>query len=167
MILFLSGIMIASTVAQAPARRGNGPGQGWNNTQQRGSQIEKMLPDLTEDQVAALQELQKDRLKSMREQRNTMGEIKARQRTIMSADPIDEKAASKLIDEKSEVQKQQMKAQLEHRLALQEILTDDQYLALEMKLKKRKQAQHQYSQGQGKGNYAERGRRSAPQGRGR
>lgn len=157
-ILFLTGIMIASTAAQAPARRGNGAGQNWNNERQPGAQIEKILPDLTEDQLSALKELRMDHLKTMKNNRNKMGEIKAKQRTIMSSDPIDQKAAAKLIDEKGELMKEQMKEQLAHKVAMQEILSEDQYLVLEQHMQKRKRIHNHYKNGQGgRGNAAIKG----------
>jgi Spy/CpxP family protein refolding chaperone len=114
------------------AQAGNGNGQGHrsnNNPKEQG--IEKMIPDLTEDQVVALKELRTAHFKEMKDLNNQMGEVRAKQRTIMSADPIDEKAASANIDERTDLINKQMKIQVSHKAQLQEILSEEQMLMLE------------------------------------
>jgi len=49
----------------------------------------------------------------------------------MSAYEIDEKAAAKLVDEKSALMNQQMKARTAHKAAVNKILTEEQVLQLE------------------------------------
>ncbi len=153
--LFVSAVMLVSLSAQPPAGRGYGPGQGWNqyagqgwnqyagqgwnqyagqgfNQDNRpGAGIENIISDLTEDQEVALQELRTEHYAKMKDHRNLMGEIAAKQRTIMSQNTIDEKAAQKLIDQKTELVNKQMKERVAHRAAVKKILTDDQLLQLE------------------------------------
>ena len=148
----LSGILATAISAQPPAKRGYGPGYGWNNNDQREARIEILLPDLTEDQKSSLEELRIERYKTAKEHRNQMGELSAQQRTIMSENPIDEKAAQKIIDERAELLKKQMTARVAHQAALQEILTEEQYMKLEQVRHRRQFAQHRLRPGRG-GNY--------------
>jgi len=73
----------------------------------------------------------------MKDYRNKMGEVQAKQRTIISAYKIDEKAAAVLIDEKTDIMNQQMKEQVAHKVSVNSILTEEQVLKLEQHRKQR------------------------------
>jgi len=154
--LLLAMIFTAGMMAQA------GPGKGLNqNAECRLSQV---IPDLTDDQIASLKDLRTDQLKSTQDYKNQMGEIKARQRTIWSQTPIDQKAAGKLIDEKSELSNKHQKQSLAHRAAISEILTVEQQQAMKQ-MNTRKQNFTQ-NNGRRNGNFHQ-GRRGQGQGQGR
>lgn len=152
LILALSGILATTLVAQPPSNRGYGQGYGWNNTDQRQARIENLLTDLTEDQKSALEKLRMERYETTKEHRNKMGELRAEQRTIMSENPIDEKAAKKIIDQKADLLKEQMSARVAHQVALQEILSEEQYMKLEQAQQQRRFARQNPRGGRG-GNY--------------
>lgn len=131
MLLIFSAFLASSAIAQGPGSRGNCQRPAWNQGDQKAPGIENILKDLTDDQKSALNDLRTTHLKEMKDFKNQMGEIRAKQRTIMSADPIDKKAAEKLIDQRTDLINKQMKAQLAHKAALKDILTEEQMLVLE------------------------------------
>lgn len=135
--MFLSTMMVAGSIAQPGQGRGYGPGQGRGLAQGQGQGIHAFqcqnIPDLTEEQQAELKTLRDKHFKEMKDFRNQMGEIRAKQTTVMSQNPIDEKAAAKLIDQKTELMNKQMKAQVSHRAAVKKVLTEEQVLAFEQR----------------------------------
>ncbi len=154
--------LLTITLSAQPGQgRGYGPCGGVNQGNLRQAGIENILTDLTEDQKAALTELRADRYEQMKDYRNQMGEIRAKQRTIMSEYEIDEKAAAKLIDQKTELMNEQMKTRVAHRAEVNKILTEDQILKLEQHRKYRQFAQNgNRNRHGGKGNF----RHNAPRG---
>lgn len=152
--LLLAMIFTAGMMAQA------GPGKGLNqNAECRLSQV---IPDLTDDQIASLEDLRTDQMKSTQDYKNQMGEIKARQRTIWSQTPIDQKAAGKLIDEKTELSNKHQKQSLAHRAAISEVLTVEQQQA--MKQMNTRRQNFSQNNGRRQGNFHQ-GRRGQGQGR--
>jgi Spy/CpxP family protein refolding chaperone len=159
--LFVSAMMLVSVSAQPPAGRGygpgqgwsQGPGQGWNQGNRPGAGIENIISDLTEDQKAALQQLRTEHYAKMKDHRNQMGELAAKQRTIMSDYNIDQKAAQKLIDQKTELINKQMKERVAHKAAVNKLLTEDQVLQLERCTGNRQFAQKKGRHGQQRGGY--------------
>lgn len=147
--LFASAIMLVSVSAQPPAGRGagngQGPGQGWNEGNRPGAGIENIISDLTEDQKAALQQLRTEHYAKVKDHRNQMGELAAKQRTIMSDYNIDQKAAQKLIDQKTELMNKQMNERVAHRAAVNKVLTEEQVLQLE-----RCRGNRQFARGKGR-----------------
>ncbi|MEX0986225.1 MAG: Spy/CpxP family protein refolding chaperone [Bacteroidales bacterium] len=150
--IFASAIMLVSLDAQPRTGCGAGPGQGWSDKNQGGFCIENIIADLTEDQKAALTELRTEHYRQMKDFRNQMGEVKAKERTIMSQHKIDTKAAEKLIDQKTDLTNKQMKVRLAHRAAVKEILTEEQLLQLEQRRGHHFAAQKGQQKGQGMGN---------------
>jgi Spy/CpxP family protein refolding chaperone len=144
----LFALLTITLSAQSGQGRGYGPGVGGNQEQFRQRGLENMLTDLTEDQKTALAELRKEHYRQMKDFRNQMGVIRAKQRTIMSDYEIDEKAAAKLIDQKTDLLNKQMKAKVAHKAALNQILTEDQLMKLEQHHKHRR--------------FAHKGRRNRP-----
>jgi Spy/CpxP family protein refolding chaperone len=149
--VFLSTVIIAISVAQPPHGRGSGSRMEQGYPNQKCQNIENRIPDLTEDQKAELKSLKMSHLKEMKDFRNQMGEISAKQRTIMSGNPIDQKAVGILIDQKSELMNKQMKAQVTHKVAFKEILTEEQVLAFEKSQSRRHFSKTKGRSGHGKG----------------
>jgi Spy/CpxP family protein refolding chaperone len=152
--LFASAIMVVTASAQPYGGRGagQGPGQGLNEGNRPGAGIENIISDLTADQKAALQELRNEHYAKMKDHRNQMGELAAKQRTIMSDYEIDQKAAQKLIDQKTELMNKQMKERVAHRAAVNKVLTEEQVLQLERSRGNRQFARgnRQFAQGKGR-----------------
>jgi Spy/CpxP family protein refolding chaperone len=152
--LLIAMIFTAGLMAQ------QGQGRGLN--QNADCKMAQIIPDLTDDQLASLKDLRTDQLKSSQTYRNQMGEIRARQRTLMSETPTDQKAIGKLIDEKTTLMNAHLKDGVAHQAAISNVLTEDQQIAWN-------QAKHRRQQfarrgGNGKGNFHQ-GRRGAGQGR--
>lgn len=124
-------LFMALSIAQPRQGKGFGPYHEQNFQRQKGHQIENIIPNLTEDQKETLKDLHLSYLKEMRDFRNQIEEIKAKQRTIMSGNPIDEKAAGNLIDQKTQFLNKQMKAQIAHKAAVQKVFTEEQLQAIE------------------------------------
>ena len=101
-----------------------------------------------------------------------MGEIRARQRTLMSENPINQKALEDLIDKKSALMKSHQKDVLAHQVAVRNVLTEDQVLVLNQLRQRRGTMNKGYGQaqygrgGRGRG-YDGPGRGLGPCGRGR
>lgn len=172
----LFALLTVTVSAQPGQGRGLGPCGGENQGNFRQAGLEYIMTDLTEDQKAALAELRTEQYKQMKDYRNQMGEIQAKQRTLMSDYTIDEKAAAKLIDQKTKLMNEQMKTRIAHRNAVNQILTEEQLMQLEQNRKQRQFARRGTGNRQGgKGNFRNRqprGDRSGfgpncPQGRGR
>ena len=129
----LFALLTVTVSAQPGQGRGMGPCGGTNQGNFRQAGLENILTDLTEDQKSALAELRTEQFKQMKDYRNQMGEIRAKQRTLMSEYSIDEKAAAKLVDQKTKLMNEQMKARIAHRAAVNKILTEDQLMQLEQR----------------------------------
>lgn len=155
--LLLAMIFTASLLAQ------QGPRKGLN--QSADCKLEQSIPDLTEDQLASLKELRTDRLKSSQTYRNQIGEIRARQRTLLSETPIDQKAVEKLIDEKTALSNKHLKENVSHQVAVSEVLNEEQQLVWNQMKNRRQKFAHRG--GQGRGNSRSGIHRSHNAGRGR
>ena len=153
--LLIAMIFTAGLMAQQK------PGKGFNQNAE--CRLTQVIPDLTDDQIATLNDLRTEQLNSTQDYRNQMGEIKAKQRTIMSQTPVDQKAAEKLIDEKTALSNKHMKQSLTHQAAISNVLTEEQQLVM----KQMKNRNQQYAQrgGRGNGKFSQ-GRAQAGQGRG-
>ncbi|MEX0980783.1 MAG: Spy/CpxP family protein refolding chaperone [Bacteroidales bacterium] len=157
--MFASAIMLVSVSAQPFGGRGQGPGQGpgygpgqgWNEGNRPGAGIENIISDLSEEQKAALEQLRTDHYAKMKDHRNQMGELAAKQRTIMSDYNIDQKAAEKLIDQKTELMNKQAKERVAHKAAMKKVLTEEQALQLERCQENRQFAQRKGRSGQQRG----------------
>ena len=84
------------------------------------------IPDLTEAQTEAIQSLRTEKLKSATEHKNKMAELRARKRTLMTADSPNMAEIDKVIDEMSELRKEHLKSNARHRQSVRSLLTEDQ-----------------------------------------
>jgi Spy/CpxP family protein refolding chaperone len=103
----------------------------------RNSAIERL--NLTEEQQKTIQTLRQEQYKTMKPLRSKMVELRAKERTLLSQEEIDQKAVNKVIDKQTELTGQIRKLQLEHRLAVQEVLTEEQLMKLDMQRERRKE----------------------------
>lgn len=138
--MMLAGLITGSLMAQPRHGRGFGAGQGWEDKDYCRPAIENVLSDLTEDQKDQLETLRLEHFKEMKDFRNQMGELRAKQKTIVSAYKVDQSAAEKLIDEKTALMNKQMKKRLAHQVAIKEVLTEEQVIQLEQVRKHRQYA---------------------------
>lgn len=135
--LLLAAAMTMGLMAQP---RTNTPGNrpGWNADNAPYRQCLN-IPDLTDEQKAELKTLRMERLQESQTYRNKMGEIRARQRTLMSTVPYDQKAMDKLTDEKTTLMNKHLKAGNAHKAAISEILTEEQQVYLNQMQHRRQQ----------------------------
>ncbi len=85
-----------------------------------------ILPDLTEEQQAALKEHRLARMESSTTHRNQMTELRARKRNLMTQPAVNREAIHSIIDEMTVLQNTKMKDRVAHREAIREILTEEQ-----------------------------------------
>lgn len=144
-------IMVAGMNAQATGGKGMGPcgqgygqygqygrgtggqvaGQGYGQTDNAfGPRIQAIL-DLTEEQQEQLSALRVEHIKIMKPLRAEMGELNARERTLMAQDEIDMKAVHKVIDQKTDLSNTIQKKQLDNRLACRNLLTEEQQVIMD------------------------------------
>lgn len=162
----IAGLAIAALLmsfnldAQRPGGRGNGqgygPGQG--ACMQPGDRAERMAAylELTEEQQAQLTELRITHQKSMTPLRNEMNEIRARQRTLMSEEEVDLNAVNKNIDKQSALQAKMKKEAASHRVAMKDVLSDEQEFKMQQ-LQRKGKARRGSGHGKGPGCRAPRG----------
>jgi Spy/CpxP family protein refolding chaperone len=132
-VILLAMVMITGVSAQVPGGRGMGPcGQGYGayGPDSRGQRAFIGL-DLSEEQQEQMNALRLEHTKTMLPLRNEMAELKARERTLISKEEVDMKALNSVIDEQSELANKMHKLRVEHRVAVREILTEEQILELQ------------------------------------
>lgn len=107
-------------------RAGQGYGQGYGQTDNAFGLRMQAILDLTEEQQEELSTLRVNHFKVMNPLRAEMGELNARERTLMAQEEIDMKAVHKVIDQKTDLSNSIQKKQLDNRLACRSILTEEQ-----------------------------------------
>ncbi len=120
--LLLGFLMITAVNAQ---NRQGGRGQG------NGHQYAKL--ELTEEQETEMTSLRTGHYKEITPLKNKTAELKARERTLLSEESIDMKAVNKTIDEQTDLMNSMRKLQVEHQLAVKNILTDEQVMKLQQR----------------------------------
>ncbi len=124
----------------ATAQRGDGPGRqefrkdievridDRSNFGEPGQGFERMARalELTDDQKAKIEALQVPHMKKMQAYRNQLGEKKAQERTLVTADKPDSKKINALIEDIGNIQTEMKKAQVAHRLEIRALLTEKQ-----------------------------------------
>jgi Spy/CpxP family protein refolding chaperone len=119
------------TAVNAQNRQG-GRGQGYNGSENSyGHQFAKL--ELTEEQEAEMTSLRTGHYKKITPLKNKTAELKARERTLLSEESIDMKAVNKTIDEQTDLMNSMRKLQVEHQLAVKNILTDEQVMKLQQR----------------------------------
>ncbi|MEN8202197.1 MAG: Spy/CpxP family protein refolding chaperone [Bacteroidota bacterium] len=129
-LIILATLLATGLNAQSPRQGGRGSGPyGQGNERMAGY----YALDLTEDQQEAMLSLRTENYKTMKPLRNKMNELKARERTLVSEETVDMKAVHKIIDEQTELMNKMRKIQLDHRLEVREILSDEQIMKLDQR----------------------------------
>ncbi len=129
------------------AMNGNGSGFYGNNADQ--CRLEMTIPNLTDEQAAELKDLRLEQLETTQTYRNLTGEIRAKQQTLRSTYPIDQKALNNLIDNKTALMNKHLKANINHQAAVKEVLTEEQQVYMNQMMQRR----GQFAQGNGMGRY--------------
>lgn len=143
--LFLMGtLMLTSLNAQSSQKGGRGAGAYGNGSERMSAHFSL---DLTTEQQEAMKSLRADNYKTMKPLKNKMGELKARERTLMSEESVDMKSVNKVIDEQTDLMNKMRKIQATHKVGVKEILTDEQ----EMKLEQRSRYGRNKGQGTNRG----------------
>lgn len=122
-------VMLGLTMGLASAQ--NAPHKGFGmkeDIQGKKPYHGEMIPGLTEDQKAKIKDLRIAFMKEIQPIHNQMGELKAKQKSLTSVDKPDMKAINSNIDEITKLQNQLMKATVNHRMQVRNLLTDEQKL---------------------------------------
>ncbi|MFW5793333.1 MAG: Spy/CpxP family protein refolding chaperone [Bacteroidota bacterium] len=115
-----------SSFAQRGVRAERGERRPQAQLQSRSMEYCENIPDLTEEQKEAIQELRTARLKESTEHRNKIEELRARKRTLMSSDNPDMTEVDKIIDEMSDLRNQHLKNAARHHQEVRSLLTEEQ-----------------------------------------
>ncbi|HRY31836.1 MAG TPA: hypothetical protein P5531_02595 [Bacteroidales bacterium] len=149
-------VMLVSTVAFSQGRgygRGDGPRHGWREHRADsafgpGSGYCMNIPDLTKDQQEKIGKSRLQYDKEALQLKNQRDELKARLRTLQTADKADNKAIDQVIDEIAAINARLAKKRNLHRQEIRSLLTDEQKLWFDTaKGKKGKRGKGPRSQG--------------------
>jgi len=113
----------------------NGQGRMMNQNMQKGA-VNCAYLNLTPEQQAQITNLRTAIMQQNLPLRNQLGEMRAKMKTLQTGDNQDVKAINKLIDEMSSVRAQLMKNAAAHRLAVRNILTDEQKVLFDARASK-------------------------------
>jgi Spy/CpxP family protein refolding chaperone len=135
--VFFLALLMAATINAQPYRQGD-----------RGL----AYLDLSEDQSEQITQLRTEHYNTMKPLRAKMAEMKAKERTLLSEESVDLKAVEKAIDAQTDLLNQIRKLQIRHRLAVKEVLTDEQVMKLEQRQRHNaRRGQARMGRGQGPG----------------
>lgn len=127
-IFILAVSLTGATFAQRPGaqmkRNVNYP----QRFQQGPVQGQCMMPGLSEEQREQMSELRVAYLEKVKPLQNEMGELKAKHRTLTTADNVDMKAVNANIDQQADLLAKIKKLQAEHRQTVRGNLNDEQKL---------------------------------------
>lgn len=146
-VFALSALLTIGLNAQP--RRGQGPCQGPDQGFKRAN-FQTAL-NLSEEQQDQMKTLRLEHQKAMIPLRNKMIELKAQNRTLMSESEVDLKLVNKNIDDQTALSNKIQKLQTEHKLAVKEILTDEQEMMIASRAGKRGMQGFGKHSGYGKG----------------
>jgi Spy/CpxP family protein refolding chaperone len=91
------------------------------------------IPNITDDQKAKIKELRLAHFKEVQPLKNQIGELKAKQKTLSTAEKPDMKLINANIDDITKVQNQLMKSGAQLNQQIRALLTDEQRIAFDMK----------------------------------
>jgi len=129
-LFLMASLMVTSLNAQFSRQGGRGSGAYGHGNAQMSAQFSL---DLTAEQQEAMKTLRADNYKTMKPLKNSMQELKARERTLMSEESVDMKSVNRVIDEQTDLMNKMRKIQVTHKVGVKEILTDEQEMRLEQR----------------------------------
>lgn len=127
-VLLLGLLMLTTVNAQSPRQGARGQG-AFGGGQQNDRPFARL--DLSEEQQEKMTTLRTEHFKTMTPLKNKMVELKARERTLLSEEKVDMKAINLNIDEQSELMNSIKKLQVQHQIAVKDMLTDEQLMKLQ------------------------------------
>ena len=125
-VVLLAILMVTYSNAQSQRQGGRGMAMG------EGERSYAKL-DLTEAQSEEITSLRTEHYKNMKPLRAQMLEHKARERTLLSEESVNLKAVDKVIDQQTDLLNQMRKLQTKHRVAVKNVLSDEQVMKLEQR----------------------------------
>ena len=134
-MVMLIGVNAQNSGGKGKNQGGQAYGQGGQAYGQRHGQHVQNLLNLDDEQKEALKTLRLKHYKEMKPIKAEIGELQARQLTLMSQEEVDVKSVNKLIDEKTSLMNVMQKKKVNHQLAFREVLTDEQIMKLDQKRK--------------------------------
>jgi Spy/CpxP family protein refolding chaperone len=134
--VLMTAALTAMMIVSVPVMAQQGKGQMMVQKEIRIERNDCNIPDLTEEQKTKIEALRVAHLKEMQTLRNQMGELKAKARTLATADKYDEKAVNANIDEMTKLQNLMMKKKSAHRNSVRNLLTDRQKLVFDSRGRK-------------------------------
>jgi len=130
--IILSG---SGTMFAQPSHKGEMKGAMSNN------RMHNNIPNLTDEQNAKIKDLHLSHYKETLPLRNQLGELKAKQHTLVTADKPDMKAIDSNIDEITKLMNQLMKSRAAYHQQIRALLTDEQKIWFDTHPMHRKQHQ--------------------------
>lgn len=121
-IAILLFVFSAGVIAQPGPGRQKKPADGFRNASNAG------IPNLTEEQKTKMKEIRLGHLKETQPLKNQLGELKARQKTLSTAEKPDMKAIDSNIDDITKVQNQLFKKSAAAHQQIRSLLNDEQKL---------------------------------------
>jgi Spy/CpxP family protein refolding chaperone len=89
--------------------------------------------DLTDEQKEKMNALRLEQYTAMKPFRNQLAELKAREHTLLSEDQVDMEALYKVIDNRTELLNKMQKLQVQYKVAVKAILTQEQLMKLDQR----------------------------------
>ena len=89
--------------------------------------------DLSEKQKDEMYTIRMEHFKKMKPLKNKMAELKAREHTLIAEEEVDLKSVNKVIDEQTDLINKMRKFQVEQKVKIKCILTDEQIMKLEQR----------------------------------
>jgi Spy/CpxP family protein refolding chaperone len=154
-VLFLASIMllIAATDVNAQRERRVREEVRLEESPRMGNPDDfcRNIPNITEEQTQKITELRTAHLKSVTEHRNKIDELKARKRSLMTADNPDMKAIDKVIDEMSALKTEHLKRNARHHQAIRSLLTEEQRVHFDARAPQAKHKMQMHKDGSRRG----------------
>lgn len=137
-LLMMSNPIFSQRGYRDGSGRGQGTGMGMGMYNENRPDHFNMIPDLTEEQQAKIEELRIQHIKEAVTLRNQMNELQARQRTLLTENFDNEKEIVANIESVSDLKEKMMKQRYQHRKAIRNILTEEQKTFFDLHYGKRR-----------------------------
>jgi Spy/CpxP family protein refolding chaperone len=111
---------------------GKGMGAGMKGRSGMAGQEMPWLKDLTQEQKDQLKALRLQEMKAMTQYKNQLDEYKAKLKTLTTSDNVNLKDVDKVIDHMGKIKLEMAKNKLSNRMAVRNLLSDDQKVLFDM-----------------------------------
>ena len=149
-LIVLIAISVPAMAQQKQAKRDRNPEQKERMMRQRDSKHKQFSNFFTEEQKEQVKALRLEMAKQVKPLHNQLGELKAKQHTLTTADKADLNAINKNIDKMSELQAEIQKLRAKQHQKIRSLLTDEQLIKFDAMKRhhKNKNKQHRPHKGQ-------------------